>query len=236
MSAANLSVILPTYRERDNLAVLIPQIEQEFVGNLLEIVIVDDGSHDGTVELVEELNKPHNNIRIIVRPALLGIGSALRLGYNEAVGTYILSSDADLSFSVSDMRALYEKIQTGFDLVTGYRHGGGAYERTTRAVVIKYWVSNLGNKMVRAVSGVKIRDFSANFRVIRRTAWEEIKTRENTNAILFEMIVKAYRKKMRITEIPVTFSERRFGSSKLKLWKEAPKFLVKLVKYSFFDT
>src|SRR3989338_5805126 len=228
-----LSIVLPTYKERENLTVFIPQIEQEFVATPIEIIIVDDNSADGTVELVAELNAQYSNVRIIVRPALLGIGSAIRRGYDEAHGEFILSSDADLSFSVADMRRLFEKIQEGFDLVTGYRHNGGGYERKTLSVKIKYLFSKFGNQVVQKLSRLRTRDFSANFRIIRRDAWHKIETRENTNALLAEIIFKSFRKVCRTPEIPVTFSERRFGESKLNLWKEAPKFLFKFVKFLF---
>lgn len=231
-----LSVVLPTYNEAENLKILIPQIEEKFKGELLEIIIVDDNSQDGTKELINALNNKFNNIKLISRPKLMGIGSAIRDGYNLAQGEYILSSDADLSFKVDDMRRLYEKLNEGYDLVLAYRHGeGGGYERKTVFVKIKYLFSKFGNFVVRNLSGLNVRDFSANFRIIRRDAWHKLKTVENTNSLLFEMIIKAKRKDLKITEIPVTFSERRFGKSKLNIFKEAPKFLIKFIKYTFFD-
>ncbi|MCX6780945.1 MAG: glycosyltransferase [Candidatus Magasanikbacteria bacterium] len=235
MEEIELTVVLPTFRECENLAIFIPQIEKEFSDVLLEIIVVDDNSQDGTDKLIETLNLRYQNIRLIVRPSLFGIGSAIRRGYDDARGEYILSSDADLSFSVADMRVLLNTIQQGFGLVTGYRHNGGNYERKTLAVKVKYFVSRWGNKIVQKISGLKTRDFSANFRVIRRDAWKKIETQEKTNALLFEMIVKAYRQGIKITEVPVAFSERKFGNSKLNIWKEAPKFLIKFIKYSFLD-
>lgn len=230
----DLSIILPAYNEKENLAVLIPEIEKAFGLSLLEIIVVDDGSLDGTKELLAKLNEVYGNIRPLYRKSLSGIGSALRDGYNIARGEFILSSDADLSFTVADMVRLYEKIKEGYDFVTGFRHGAeGYYEKKTPAVKIKYVISRLGNIVVRRLSGIKARDFSANFRVIRRLKWLELATSENTNVLLFEMIVKATKKGFAITEIPVHFYERKFGASKLNLWKEAPKFLVKSIKYMF---
>src|SRR3989344_5133425 len=94
-----LSIVLPTYKEKKNLAIFVPQIEAEFKGILFEIIVVDDNSEDGTRELVHALNEQYTNVILVERPGLLGIGSALRDGYNTARGEYILSSDADLSFS-----------------------------------------------------------------------------------------------------------------------------------------
>jgi dolichol-phosphate mannosyltransferase len=231
-----LTIVLPTYNERDNLAELIPNVEVAFRDTPLEIIVVDDSSTDGTPQLLADLATRYGNLRTIVRPALLGIGSALREGYNAACGEYILSSDSDQSFTVEDMVRLHRKIQEGYDLVTGFRHGDEAtYETRAWSTRVKYLVSRLGNLVVRAASGIPVRDFSANFRVIRRDKWVELQTRENTNALLVEMIVKARRKGFRMAEIPIAFYERRFGTSKLNLWREAPKFLVKFVRYTFLE-
>jgi len=231
-----ISIVLPAYNEAKNLEILIPEIEEEFGKSLLEIIVVDDNSQDGTKELLNSLNKKFGNIKLISRPGLMGIGSAIRDGYNAARGEFILSSDADLSWRVEDMRRLYSKINEDYDLVLAYRHGeGGSYERKSLFVEIKYLFSKFGNFVVRNLSGLNIRDFSANFRIIRRDAWLKLNTVENTNSLLFEMIIKAKRKGLKITEIPVTFSERRFGKSKLNILKEAPKFLIKFIKYTFFD-
>jgi len=166
----------------------------------------------------------------------MGIGSAIREGYNAASGEYILSSDADLSFAVEDMKRLYDKLNEGYDLVIAYRHGkGGDYERKSLFVKIKYVFSWFGNFVVRNVSGLGVNDVSANFRIIRHDAWHKLKTTENTNSLLFEMIVKAKRNSLKIAEIPITFHQRKFGKSKLNMWKEAPKFLIKFIKYTFFD-
>lgn len=231
-----LSIVLPTYNEAKNLEILIPDIESMFKILPFEIIVVDDGSKDGTKELLELLNKKFNNIKLISRPRLMGIGSAIRDGYNAACSEYILSSDADLSFRAEDMKRLYEKINEGYDLVLGHRHGeGGGYEKKTPLVKIKYSLSRSGNFVFKTLSGIKINDFSANFRIIRRNSWLRLKTAENTNSLLFEMIIKAKKSGLKIAEIPVVFSQRRFGESKLNMLREAPRFVIKFIKYTFFD-
>src|SRR3989338_11171366 len=119
---------------------------------------------------------------MIIRPKLMGIGSALRAGYTAAQGHYILSTDADQSFSVSDMKRLHEKILEGYDLVIGMRHGeGGTYERNKLGVKIKYFISKTGNKIVRSLSGLPVKDFSVNFRILNKNTWNMLDTKENTN-------------------------------------------------------
>jgi glycosyltransferase involved in cell wall biosynthesis len=142
-NAPILSIILPAYREKLNLEIFIPQIEAEFQDISHEIIIVDDHSEDGTRQLIESLHTSSPHIQLLERPGLLGIGSALRDGYNKAQGEFILSSDADLSFSTADMRRLLEKIQQGFDIVLGYRVPPPSENPTERhADSLKGWMEN----------------------------------------------------------------------------------------------
>lgn len=235
-----LSVVLPAYKEKDNLAILIPKIEDEFRGIDFEIVVVDDNSKDGTRELLHELNTTYQNIILVERPGLLGIGSALRDGYNRARGEYILSSDADLSFYTEDMKRLYVKIKEGCDLVLGYKVKYKPLRREdpeggVRSARLKYAISMLGNWTVWFFSGISLKNFNTNFRILRRDRWSEVEVKESGNFFNFETILKFSRKHFRITEIPVMFYERRFGSSKLKFMREAPRYFGKMIWYIYFD-
>ena len=93
------------------------------------------------------------------------------------------------------------------------------------------WISRTGNQVLRWTFGIPIHDFSANCRAIRRTTWRQIETRENTNTLLLEMILRCHFGGLRVTELPVTFLDRRYGVSKLRLSVEAPKFLMKMLFY-----
>lgn len=232
-----ISVIIPTYNEKTNIEILIPQIEsllQKKFKNDFEIIVVDDNSPDGTADSVIRLNKKYGNARVIVRNGRKGIGNALKEGYNNAKGDLILSTDADLSFDARDMLRLIQKIEKGYDFVVGSRHiYSNYYQKPNFPTKIKGFVSKFGNIVVRFLSGVDIRDFSANFRVIKRSVWSKLKISDNTNSMLLEIILKTKYKGYKITEIPVMFKDRRYGKSKLNLAKEAPKFLIKLIYYVF---
>ncbi len=239
-----LSIILPAYKEKENLAIFIPQIEAEFQGTPFEIIVVDDNSKDGTRELIAELDKKYHNVVLIERPGLMGIGSALRDGYNKARGEYILSSDADLSFITKDMSALYDKIRTGFDMVLGYRIRSAPtneekHEKKLSKHALKAWMedsitSPLSNWTIRMMSGVRLRNYNTNFRIIRSSMWRKFLTVEDRQFFLFEAIFRAKQSGARITEIPVTFSTRKFGESKVSFLKQAPKYFLKLVRYTVF--
>ena len=103
-------------------------------------------------------------------------------------------------------------------------------------MAVKNHLSEMGNWMVRFMSGMsKIRNFNTNFRIIRRSTWQAVHTNEDRNFFLFETIIKAQKAGAKITEIPVTFYNRKFGQSKLNFFKEAPKYFSKLILYTFFS-
>tara|TARA_B100000315_G_C14580557_1_gene590256 strand:+ start:1036 stop:1785 length:750 start_codon:yes stop_codon:yes gene_type:complete len=232
MSKPSLSIVLPTYNEKENLKILIPGIERTFEHINHEIIVVDDSSPDGTAKAAEELGKKYCNLKVIVRKKKEGIGAAIREGYNNAEKTIIFSSDSDLSFTLNDMYRLYEKMQEGYDLVWGSKYSKGSfYEPKTLKGKIKKLASKSGNIIIRFASGIEANDFTANLRAIRKDVWKQIKTQEKTNTFLMEMILKCKYGGLRVTEIPITFKARIYGESKFNLSVEPPRFLIKMIKY-----
>ena len=230
-----ISVVIPTYNERENIIRLIPQLVEAFQGAPYEILVVDDNSPDGTGDAVQECARTNPRIRLITKHKKEGIGAALRVGYDQAQGDIIVSSDADLSFRVNDLVRLTDAVSQGADLALGSRHAqGAAYEAEVFRVRCKRWVSRLGNVALRGVFRIPVHDFSANCRAIRRSVWQQIHTQEKTNTLLLEMILRCHYGGFRVSELPVTFQDRQYGVSKLRLSIEAPKFLLKMAKYRWY--
>ena len=223
----SVSMILPTYNERENLQRLIPAIEEAFHGTPLEILVIDDGSPDGTASAAEALHAQFGNSRVLQRPGRLGLGSALRRGYEEARHDALVSCDTDGSFAAHDLVRLVTAIEQGCDLVLGSRHAPGSrYETPHWRIRVKYWISALGNRPLRTLTKLPCHDFSVNCRAIRREIWQALQTRESSNAFLLEMILAVSAQGGRLAEIPVTFLDRRLGRSKLNLWSEVPRFCL----------
>ncbi len=235
MEALELSIVIPALNEEESLRIFIPEIEEAFRQVKHEIIVVDDNSSDDTGGLILRLNKMYGNLRLITRNNKRGIGSALREGYDNARARIILSSDADLSFSVTDMKKMFEKINQGYDFVVGCRHNipGSYYEMKGLCAVTKGLLSKFGNTVLKILTRSEINDFSANFRAITKDAWGSLGINENSNAMLFEMIVKARHKRLKITQIPVIFLGRVYGKSKLNLVVEIPKAALKAIYYLF---
>ncbi len=229
-----ISIILPTYNERENLEVLIPMICNVFRDKNFEIIIVDDSSPDGTEEYVKNISRKNNFIRLITRKKERGIGSAISEGYNSARGDIIISSDADLSLDPADMLRLLEIIDNGFDVVVGSKYlKDSVYEKKSFRKFLQSFVSRCGNIYIRALLGVPLTDFTLNFRAFRKPIWNNIATKEKDNVMLLEMLYKAHINGYKIVSIPVKFSERKHGVTKFKFFGNSLPFLVKTTRIGF---
>lgn len=229
-----ISVVIPTYNERENISILIPKVYDilKREGAPFEIVAVDDSSPDGTAEWIKEMGGKYN-CRVIVRETRMGIGSAHAVGYNNAKGDIILTMDADLSHSPEEIPLLLENLKE-VDVVLGSRHlEGSIYERKKIKTRIKNLVSTWGNTFIRLCLGVGVHDYSNGFRCFKKKVWNSITVEEKGNAFLMEFVTKAHRAGFKIVEVPTSFFDRRFGKSKLNLSREAVNILIRVMYLSF---
>lgn len=231
-----ISVVIPTYNEKENIGILIDKIEDVLIKNGLkgEVVVVDDNSPDGTGDVVKGRNSKYKNVRLIVRNER-GVGTAHYLGYKKASGDIIIAMDSDLSHDPTQIPEFIKKIGEGYDIVIGSRHiSGSRYEKAAKKTFLKYLTSKIGNILTTNISGVKIHDFTNGYRAIRKEVIDQASYPDSTgNAFLMEFIVKAHKRGFRVTEIPATFKDRVAGKSKLKLGRQAGIYFLKLIKYRF---
>lgn len=230
-----VSFVLPTYNERKNIETLIEGIEDVSRRNKIkpDVIVIDDNSPDGTADVVRKLSKKYHNIRLLVRERKLGIASAHVLGYKKARNKIVISMDTDLSHNPREIPNFISKINEGYDVVVGSRHiKGSYYEKNTVHTKIKYFLSRFGNILTTAISHVAIHDFTNGYRAFKKEVSDSIDIESTGNSFLMEFIVKAQRRGYKITEIPVTFFDRKFGKSKIRHGKESIRFFIKLFKWS----
>lgn len=231
----DLSIILPTYNERENIQELIPKLQYSIkkLNKKAEIIIVDDNSPDGTADLARKLGKKYGNIIVILRQKKEGMGAAIKEGLDNAKGNVLLSMDVD-SFDIADVEKLYRKALDNYDLVLGSRHiKGGVYEKKHFKTFIKYIVSFIGNKLYKYLLVYSVNDFSVNFRAIKRKVWRELDITEKGNTFMPEIITEAYFRGYKIAQVPIVFKERVYEKSKLNLTKESLRFLIKLIYFIY---
>jgi dolichol-phosphate mannosyltransferase len=230
----SVSIVVPTFNERENLPELVGRIHRALGERPHEILIIDDCSPDGTAEAARSLGAQFPMLKVLTPERREGLGAALRFGFDKAVHDILVSSDADLSFAPEDIPRLLREIDEGADLALGSRHAvEGVYTAATWSVGVKRWVSMAGNAVVPWLMGLPVRDCSANFRALRRSVWHSLELTDTSNSMLLEMIAAAHGQGRLISEVPVTFGPRRAGISKIRLTRELPRYFVRLLQHFY---
>ena len=210
-------VIVPTYNERENIAKLIETVLAQDAR--LDLLVVDDGSPDGTGALVDLIREREPRVNVLHRPSKMGLGTAYLAGFRWALDAgyaYIFEMDADFSHDPGHLPAFLEAIE-GADLVLGsrYRHG--------KVTVVNWPISRLmlsysANMYARAVTGLQLWDSTGGFKCFRREVLEAIdltSVKSNGYAFQIEMSFRAWKRGFRIVEIPIVFTDRSEGESKM---------------------
>jgi len=213
------SVILPTYNERRNLPVIVSLINDSFTKNNLdyEIIIVDDGSPDGTANIAKQLQKAFPR-RIILkeRAGKLGLGTAYIHGLNFASGNFVIIMDADFSHHPKFIPEMIRKQATNdYDIVTGTRYAGdgGVYGWDLKRKLISKGANIFADTLLRP--GVS--DLTGSFRLYKKDMLQEVITKVQSKGYVFQMELIVLAKSMgySIAEVPISFVDRVYGDSKL---------------------
>ncbi|RMX66257.1 hypothetical protein KXD40_008367 [Peronospora effusa] len=203
------SVLLPTYNERENLPLVVWLLDKTFTDNQLkyEIVIVEDNSPDGTLQVARDLQKIYGKEKIVIlaRKGKLGLGSAYRDGLKKATGDFVFLMDADLSHHAEE----------NYDIVTGTRYvsGGGVYGWDVRRKL----TSRVANYLATVLLNPSVTDLTGSFRLYKRDVIEDIMSTIQGLGYVFQMeiLVRARQRQYSIAEVPITFVDRIYGESKL---------------------
>lgn len=209
-------VIVPTYNEADNVPQLLPRILDD---SRLSVLVVDDGSPDGTGAIVAEAAARNDRVHLIQRAGKQGLGTAYIAGFRYALERgveYIFEMDADFSHDPKYLPDLLHAAETAYDLVIGSRYvpGGG----TTDWGIVRQVISRGGNIYARLILGLPLADMTGGFRCYRRRALEAInldRIRSNGYSFQIEMAYRVHRAGLRVGEIPIVFPDRRVGASKM---------------------
>ncbi len=210
-------VIVPTYNERENITRLIGSILEQ--DNRLEILVVDDGSPDGTGEIVEGLTQHEPRVHILKRPRKMGLGTAYIAGFRWALQEsfdLVFEMDADFSHDPAHLPQFLSAVE-GADLVLGSRYREGKVT-VVNWPIKRLLLSYFANVYARIVTGLPVWDATGGFKCFRRKVLEAIDlshARSNGYAFQIEMSFRAWRKHFKIVEIPIVFVDRTEGQSKM---------------------
>ena len=210
-------VIIPTYNERDNIFNIVPAVLAQDPS--LEVLIVDDGSPDGTGAVADEMSAADSRIHVVHRAGKLGLGTAYIAGFKWALQrdyAYVFEMDADFSHPPERIPDFLRAIQTA-DLVLGSRYLNGEVN-VVNWPMSRLFLSYSANIYARGVTGLPVFDATGGFKCFRRKVLESInldEVRSNGYAFQIEMSFRAWKKGFRIIEIPIVFVDRTKGASKM---------------------
>lgn len=224
-----LSVVMPAYNEVATVGEILRRVMESPFEK--EIIVVDDGSTDGTAEEVEKLQC--EGLKLVRHEKNKGKGAAVRTGINESRGRLILIQDADLEYDPRDYEKLLQPIlDDRADVVYGSRFLGGPHR------VLYYW-HFAGNKFLTLVSNVlsnlNLSDVETCYKVFRREVVAEMTLKEDRFGIEIELTQKIARRKWRIYEVPISYYGRTYQEGKKIGWTDGVKALWCVLRYAFKD-
>ena len=227
-----LSIIIPVFNERATLPTVLDNVAG--VSFDKEILIVDDGSTDGTREYLQNMpQNPGEGIRVFFHEKNRGKGAALRTGFREVQGDIVIIQDADLEYDPGDYANLLKPILDGrADVVYGSRFLGGPHR------VLFFW-HYVGNKLLTLISNMltnlNLSDMETCYKVLRSEVIRNLAFTSNGFAIEAEITVKIAKAGYRVYETPISYSGRDYTEGKKITWKDAFPTLWALIKYRFLS-
>jgi glycosyltransferase involved in cell wall biosynthesis len=226
-----LSVVIPCYNERPTIETVVEAIRSAPVKNV-EIIVVDDGSTDGTKELLQQ--KPPGWVdRLVLQQRNLGKGAALRAGFQAATGDLVIVQDADLEYDPKEYPILIAPIlEDRADVVFGSRFMGGRPHR-----VVYFW-HMVGNRFLTLLSNMftnlNLTDMETCYKVFRREFLDSITIEENRFGFEPEIIAKVAKARSRVFEVGISYNGRTYEEGKKIGWRDGIRAVYVIVKYNLF--
>lgn len=232
MESECLSVVMPVYNEKNTVLAIIRKVLELDI--LKELIIVDDGSVDGTRQLLEK-NEFGAKVKKIFHGKNRGKGAALRTGFKEATGEVVVAQDADLEYDPAELKTLIEPIKKGAaDVVYGSRLSGGRPQR-----VYMFW-HKLGNTFITFIMNIlynsTLSDIETCYKVFKGNVIKAIDIKCKGFSVEPEITAKILKKKnLRIYEIPISYYGRTYKEGKKITWRQGLSAIVTILWYRFFD-
>ncbi len=227
-----ISVVIPVYNEAKTISEVVSRVHAVPLGLEKEIIIVDDGSTDGTKLRLEEISRG-NNVRVICHERNQGKGAALRTGFKQVSGDIVIIQDADLEYDPKEYPKLLEPILDGrADVVYGSRFLGGPHR------VLFFW-HYMGNQFLtlisNALSNLNLTDMETCYKVFKSDVLKHITLKSNRFGFEPEFTVKIAKKRFRVYEVPISYSGRDYSEGKKITWRDGIAAIFTIIWFRLFD-
>jgi dolichol-phosphate mannosyltransferase len=212
-----VSIVLPTYNERDNIIPLVIGIQKQLEDKNYEIIVVDDDSPDGTWKIVGELGVENKFLRLIRRQGRRGLTSAITEGIDSAAGDVVIWMDTDLSMPPEKIKDLLQKIEEGYDLSVGSRYvpgGGTVIIEKSHDSILSAILSFAMNFAIQKLLNSSFKDYTSGFVAVRKKVLEDIQLRGDYGEYFIDFIYRAIKRGYKVIEIPYICEARKYGVSK----------------------
>lgn len=229
-----LSIVIPAYNEEKTIAEIVEKVQAVDLGQITkEIVIVNDCSSDGTGRVIDELARASGNVRAIHHSVNQGKGAALRTGFQNCSGDWVIVQDADLEYDPNEFIYLLEPVLQGqADVVYGSRFLGRGAHR-----VVYYW-HYMGNRFLTTLSNmltnINLTDMETCYKLFRREILQQIRIEEPRFGFEPEITAKVARLKCRIYEIGISYYGRTYDEGKKIGWRDGFRAIWCILKYNLF--
>ena len=207
-SRNGISAFFPAYNDGGTIAsmVLSAILVLEKLTDDYEVIVVNDGSHDYTGEILDELDARYDRVRIVHHEKNRGYGGALRTGFAEASKEFVFYTDGDAQYDVRDLPALWKEMNDSIDMVQGYKIGrSDPFHRVI--------IGRIYHGMTNLAFGIHLKDVDCDFRLIRRSVFDKVHLESDSGVICVEMMTKIRHAGFRIKEVPVHHYHRAYGKS-----------------------
>ena len=226
-----ISVVIPVYNEIDTIEEILARVDKVAIKK--EIIVIDDLSIDGTRERLKKIVADKENVKVIYHNRNKGKGAALRTGFESVTGDIVIIQDADLEYDPNEYPKLLEPISDGrADVVYGSRFIGGPHR------VLFFW-HYVGNKLLtlisNALTNLNLTDMETCYKVFKSQILKDINLKSNRFGFEPEFTAKVSKMRLRIYEVPISYSGRTYSEGKKITWKDGIVALCLIFWYRFFD-
>jgi glycosyltransferase involved in cell wall biosynthesis len=226
-----LSVIIPVYNEKNTIEEIISRVKQ--VADIeKEIIIVDDASKDGTIDILKRLGQEQPDLRIFYKPINRGKGDTLKVGFQHSIGDYVIVQDADLEYDPHDYSILLRALnEYNADVVYGSRFSGNYEDMSS----LHYFGNKLLTLITNLFFGVMLTDMETCYKLIPGDFVRKIDIKSPRFDFEPEITAKILKAGLKIKEVPINYKGRTHSEGKKITWKDGITALYTLIKYRFLD-